>query len=346
MSERAVERAEIEQEFAKWQGQERVGEWIDAAHAWLQTRHTDSTREAYWLSLREFLRCVPRPLWEATPNEVRAWMQSLQRRGLSSNTISLRMSGLSSFYAYAMGKYWIFDETGAGRPLFDRNPVLAVDRPKIVPYRTATYLTKEEARRLLGAIPQETLQGKRDYSLFLTYILTGRRSKEIRTLRWDDLRIEAEEILYHWKNKGSERWDLLPMPAWAAIRTYLEAAGRWGKMVASDYLFTPLTDRATRLPTVRAEDWTRNKALSGREVGRLLKGYIRDAGIEKDIHLHSLRHTAAELYRDAGLDIFAVSKLLAHGSVDTTRIYFDHLDGFENTAWAEVAVNLGLVGVD
>ena len=337
-----MDRIEIEQAFEKWQDQAQVSDWIDAAHAWLQTRRTDSTRGAYWLSLRDFLICALRPPWEATPNEIRVWLQTLQGRKLTPNTISLRMSGLSSFYSYTMKKYWIFDITGAGKPLFDRNPVLAVDRPKISAYRNATYLTKAEVRQLLDAIPQDTVQGKRDYALFLAYILTGRRSKEIRTLQWRDMRVEAEEVLYHWANKGRERWDLMPTPAWMAIQAYLESTGQWGRLRGDNYLFTPLSDCATRLPTVDIDKWTRNKALSGREVGRLLKGYISDAGIDKTIHLHSLRHTAAELYRDAGLDIFEVSKLLGHGSVDVTQVYFDHLEGFENTVWQEVAQNLGI----
>jgi len=73
-------------------------------------------------------------------------------------------------------------------------------------------------------------------------------------------------------------------------------------------------------------------------VRNLLKRLAEEAGIEKRVHPHGLRHTfAVEL--DAGkTPITVISKLLGHSNVPTTARYLDHLTNSQ-------AVN-ALQGVD
>jgi integrase len=131
---------------------------------------------------------------------------------------------------------------------------------------------------------------------------------------------------------------------WAAIEAYLSKAGRLGKMADEEYLFVPLTDRAKRLPGV-GQDWTPEGPLSAREVRRLVKRYAKKAGLDpSEVHVHTLRHTAAELYKANGDDIYAVSKLLNHSSVKVTQGYFDHMEGHNNVTWRKVAAGLQLRG--
>jgi len=160
---------------------------------------------------------------------------------------------------------------------------------------------------------------------------------------------------YHWVGKGKERWDDLPPPVYEAMRTYLRAVGRLaspqpppeagrGEIRPDEYVFTALSDRARRLPGVGA-DWDENGALSAREVRRIVKKYARKAGLDpSQVHVHTLRHTAAELYRKSGDDIFQVSKLLAHSSPTVTKGYFDHMRGHQNVSWRKVAAGLQLRG--
>jgi integrase len=60
---------------------------------------------------------------------------------------------------------------------------------------------------------------------------------------------------------------------------------------------------------------------------------LRKAGI-KDFHFHDLRHTFASDMVMAGVNIFTVSKLLGHASVQTTMIY-SHLSPEHNKAEME-----------
>jgi site-specific recombinase XerD len=66
-------------------------------------------------------------------------------------------------------------------------------------------------------------------------------------------------------------------------------------------------------------------ALSDRYVRNLLHRLAADAGIEKRVHPHGLRHTFADELRAAGVDVVTISKLLGHSSIAVTSRYLDHL---------------------
>jgi integrase/recombinase XerD len=52
-----------------------------------------------------------------------------------------------------------------------------------------------------------------------------------------------------------------------------------------------------------------------------LKRLARDAGLGRRVTPHMLRHTAATLLIETGVDIRFVQRLLGHSSIATTEIY-------------------------
>lgn len=74
----------------------------------------------------------------------------------------------------------------------------------------------------------------------------------------------------------------------------------------------------------------------------LLKRLADQAGIEKRVHPHGLRHTFAVELRSAGMDVAAISKLLGHSSIAVTARYLDHLTNGQAIAALE-AVELPLL---
>jgi integrase len=59
---------------------------------------------------------------------------------------------------------------------------------------------------------------------------------------------------------------------------------------------------------------------------KILKRWVKDAGITKPITFHSFRHTFATLQLSLGTDIYTVSKMLGHRELKTTQIYAKIVD--------------------
>jgi site-specific recombinase XerD len=76
-------------------------------------------------------------------------------------------------------------------------------------------------------------------------------------------------------------------------------------------------------------------AMSDRYVRNLLHRLAAEAGIEKRVHPHGLRHTFADELRSAGVDVVTISKLLGHSSISVTSRYLDHLTNAQAVAALE-----------
>lgn len=269
---------------------------------------------------------------------------AVQARGLSASTISLWLTAVSSFYRFVTTRYTVRTEDGRERPLHTYNPALTVKRPKVESYAKADFLNAVDLRALLGAINRNRLSGMRDYALFLGYVLTGRRNSEWRTIQWHDLTARGTRIFYTWRGKKTERAkNELPPPVWEAIRDYVDAAGRLGAMQPGDFVFTALSDNATRLPDVSRLTWDGNQPLSASAVNQLLKRYARKAGLdERRMHVHVLRHSAAMLEEELGASLTSISRFLGHADPKTTMRYVEHLRGRPDSTWRDKVRLLGL----
>ena len=76
----------------------------------------------------------------------------------------------------------------------------------------------------------------------------------------------------------------------------------------------------------RLHDQGRRQAGPSRYIQRMVKRYASKAGIEKDITLHTLRHSfATDLYRKT-TNIRLTQKALGHSNLATTQIYTHIVD--------------------
>lgn len=329
--------------------------WEAAFEQWLADK-SPHTQRAYRRAWDDLLAYSGKAPWDIKEGDVRAWIEDLAQRpldrcvarrrqrrgqrsgkqgkGLSDSTIALWLAAVSSLYQFAT-EYRVRSEVGGESPLHNHNPVAAVQRPRQGFSPQADYLEPMQLRRLLAAIPRHTLQGLRDYALFLGYILKGHRNSEWRRLRWGDIQVRGREIRYAFGG-GQGATHKMPPPLWDALYAYLQEAGRLETICDTDYIFTPLTDRATRLKHVDPSSWDRNRAISAREVRRLLKKYARRAGLpEAGIHVDVLRNSAVMLEARAGANLQEISEFLGHSCLSTTVASMARINQSEGPTWQE-----------
>ena len=299
----------------------------DDVPAWAQTvvaflaekeRRSGSRRtvESYARMLWPFLERVGSPQ-AVTPAHVLAWAYGMGVSGRepSSATVGARIACLSSYFRFLIRM-----------TIMSSNPCDALERPRTV-QAVARGLSADEVRRLLAVVP-DTVAGRRDRALLLTFVLTGRRRAEVIGLTAGDISLDGETAFYSYRGKGGKRGRReLPRPAYAALCATLGDAG----------LVLAAMEPAASLWQAGAG----TRGVTSSTFYSRFRRYLRLAGLAPT-GLHVLRHTAAKLRRDAGASIEAVSSFLDHSSLAVTSVYLRRLEGETDRTWPEVAVAIGL----
>ncbi|HEV8280694.1 MAG TPA: tyrosine-type recombinase/integrase [Candidatus Limnocylindrales bacterium] len=294
--------------------------WTQTVQAFLAEKHrrsgSERTVQGYGRMLWPFLTSVGSPD-RVTPAHVLAWAHGIGASGRrpSSATVGARIACLSSYFRFLirMG-------------IANANPCDALERPRSVP-SAARGLSADQVRRLLTVVP-DTIAGRRDRALLLTFILTGRRRSEVIGLAAGDINIEGETVFYSYRGKGGKRGRReLPRPACEALSATLADLG----------LELASMDPSASLWQAAAGP----RGVTGATFYARFRRYLRAAGLAPS-GLHILRHTAAKLRRDAGSSIEAVSSFLDHSSLAVTSVYLRRLEGEVDRTWPDVALAIGL----
>jgi integrase/recombinase XerC len=295
--------------------------WDQALYAFLVEKGNRSgsrrTVESYSRMLWPFFAERSLTPERVKPADVLAWVHGIGKSGRtpSSTTIGARIACLSSYFRFLIRMGLVLS-----------NPTDAVERPRAVQSVARGY-SADEVRRLLAVVP-DTIAGRRDRALLLTFILTGRRRTEVIGLRAGDVSIEEETVYYQYVGKGHKTGRReLPRPAYEALCATLADADK--------ELATMEPDESLWQAGARAAGVTSSTFYAR------LQRYMRAAGLPLS-GVHVLRHTAAKLRRDAGESIEAVSQFLDHSSLQVTSVYLKRLEGTEDRTWPTVAQAIGV----
>jgi len=167
------------------------------------------------------------------------------------------------------------------------------------------FLDKSEVERLLESPKGESLESLRDKAILEMLFAAGLRVSEIAGLNREHFQIKKNEFTV--EGKGNKRRIVfLSSSAQKAIYAYLQ------KRRDTDPALFIRHHGARKTDSLR---------ISVRTIQRIVKKHALRAGITKDIHPHTLRHSfATDLLRN-GADIRAVQALLGHSSIGTTQVY-------------------------
>jgi integrase len=315
--------------------------WQAAAAAWLESKfnrgHSPHTRRSYERVLAgwfEFLAQLGRDPGQVGGVEVQAYQKRLNDLGRAPATVAQRLAVISSFYRFAQHKFTLQDR-GREVTLIQFNPVDRAERPRLDPFAGSQKVYPDELTLLLAQPDRQTLQGRRDYSILLTFVFTGRRLAELARLTWGDLYFSGQQVFYAYTGKGGKSGRRqLPPPAWAAIRDYLTYAGRIARMGPNSPLWLAHSDAGQYLPNVSPNQG--EQPLSVAMIRRLVNRYTRQA-LGRSVSPHALRHAAAILRERAGDDPRAIQKFLDHSSLEMTDRYMSAMRIEADGSWQQVA---------
>ena len=161
------------------------------------------------------------------------------------------------------------------------SPVRRVNRLRIDNRRTHI-LSSDEQRALLAASPRKLR------ALAMLALITGARVGELLALRWEDC---ADGFVTFWQTKNGRMRRIENTPSIRAVLAELPHVGAW--------VFT------------NAQTQTRYTVNGTRHV---FDRAVARAGLENDVTLHTLRHTALSRMIAAGFDDYTVMEISGHSS--------------------------------
>jgi len=255
--------------FVTWAGQQGISAWTS-----VELRH-----------LMHFLEHERGRILTDAPKD--------SPRRLSSESVYLEIAALRAFYRFAENE-----------KLLPNNIAENLSLPRRW-QRLPKALTSKQIDRLLAPEEPETPQTLCDLAILELAYASGLRLAELRTLRLEQLHLEAGFINVIGKG-NKERVIPVGRKAVATLQRYLEAA--------RPKLVTPrspgnvfLTKRGT--PFAAVTMWLR------------IKQRVRRAGLEGNITPHMLRHSFATHLLEHGADLRVIQELLGHANISTTEVY-------------------------
>lgn len=290
--------------------------------------HSKKTVDEYFLDLRNFFRFIKlqrgispkdtsidsisiddidlKLVSSVTLTDVYGYMSYLSRDraahphsdstsyGLSPAARARKIATIRSFYKYLASKAKVIKE----------NPMQDLDSPRLKK-SLPRYLDLEESMELL-----ESVDGKnasRDYCILTLFLNCGLRISELVGLNITDVRDDQLRVL----GKGNkERMLYLNEACQTAIQDWLVDRNAL-TLVDKNALFVTLQNR---------------RRISTAAVHKLVKKHLAAAGLDSTQYSsHKLRHTAATLMLQSGVDVRTLQEVLGHDHLNTTQIY-THVD--------------------
>ncbi|MGB9833019.1 MAG: site-specific tyrosine recombinase/integron integrase, partial [Caldisericum exile] len=175
---------------------------------------------------------------------------------------------------------------------------LHIDFETLDPPKTSktlpTFLTKDEVKKFLEVVKKN----KRDFTIVAFLIYTGVRVGELINIKIEDVNLNENYVRI--KGKGDkERFVPISLELSNILRQHLN------ERHYSEYLF----------------ESKRQKKFSPLTIQLMVKRYAKEAGIQKKITPHKLRHTFATLALESGISPITIGELLGHSSLNTTMKY-------------------------
>lgn len=266
---------------------------------------SEKTIESYSSDLSKYLEFLKQTgvndITQADTPLILKHLIALRESGLGSKSCARHLITLRGFHKFL-----------AQEKILEFDPAKFVDLPKSG-LKLPDVLSVSEVNHLLNIPDSNTPLGKRNSAMLELLYAAGLRVSELVTLKFLDVNLEA--CFVRVMGKGSKE-RVVPFGLYAKnkIDDYINnSRPLLLKNRISKYLFVARAGK----PMTRQGFW------------KLLKQYVKQAGIKKKVTPHSLRHSFASHLLEGGADLRTVQVMLGHVDISSTQIYThvarDHL---------------------
>ena len=257
------------------------------------------TVRSYTSGIKQFISFLQEQrVKNPTRENVLAFKKDLIAKGRKPATISLYLSALRRF----------FDWTEAEK-LYP-NVTRGIKSPKQDKGHKKDYFSGSQLKDIIQSMNRNTVEGKRNYAMFLLMSTCGLRTIEITRADISDIRTVAGTSCLFIQGKGRlDKKDFVKLSPQVeeAVRDYLKARGN-----ANPYepLFVSESKR------------NHGQRITTRTVSMVAKNSMRHAGFDSSrLTAHSLRHSAVTLALQAGMSLPDVQQFARHSSINVTMVY-------------------------
>lgn len=245
----------------------------------------EKTQLDYVRAVRNFTKYLKRSPDTARVEDLRNYQLHLVDHGISPASLNSAISGLKFFFNVTL----------------DRGDLVAKLQPVHMPRKLPVILSREEVGRLIAAAGNL----KHQTALALAYG-TGLRVNEVVTLKVGDIDSQRMTLRVEQGKGQKDRYAMLSPVLLERLRVWWRVARAQGKMLDGGWLFPGLNPI---------------RPLSARQLNRAIHTAADEAGIEKHISMHSLRHAFATHLLEQKVDIRLIQVLLGHKKLETTALY-------------------------
>ena len=251
---------------------------------------SNNTVASYYENLKKFyLFFENKNILKLSANEIRDFLYDEK---IVARTRSHYLTVLNSFYNFLIENN-----------IIKNNPCEVIKLPKLSK-KLPNYLTIEEVDRLLN-INTTKVYDYRNKAMMETLYACGIRVSELCNIKLSD--IDFNEYTIKIFGKGSkERIVPINESSMKALKIYINDYRPFLlKTKVSDYVFIN----------------NFGNVISRVGFFKILKKLCKDAGIEKDVSPHTLRHSFATHLLNNGANLRVIQHLLGHSNITTTQIY-------------------------
>lgn len=263
----------------------------------VEKRVSLNTLEAYSRDLNRYIDFVEQAgimdIRDTSSDMIISFLGNLKRTGLATTSINRSLAALRGLYKYLLAEN-----------VLDENPVAPIELAKVW-MRLPDTLSRDEMALLLKQPGMKTPLAMRDTAMLELLYATGTRVSELVSLKMGNINWQAGYLIVVGKG-NKERVVPIGQTALDCLNRYVAEARN--KLTRKGSINTLFVNRS-------------GEGLTRQGFWKIVKKYVRKAGLQKKVYPHTFRHSFATHLLEGGADLRSVQVMLGHADISTTQIY-------------------------